>query len=164
MKIILNENQKKGIVDRIKNMIDDLGLIQAIKSLGGFKVFDKLMTGYFNSNRNKIQFIEDAVRKEEAYGSRLLHLHEFGFDILYGEEEENGITYKSYIEQIGLSNAGLSNDEGYAVIVIWEYDEDGNAYDEYTDLYDVWLDRISPKYIKQIFDMIFNYYIETGEL
>jgi len=122
------------------------------------------MPDYFGSNRNKIQFIEDAVRKEEAYGSRLLHLHEFGLDILYGEEEQNGITYKSYIEQIGLSNSGISNDEGYAVIVIYEYDEDGNAYDEYTDLYDVWLDRMSPMYIKKIFNTIFNYYIETGEL
>lgn len=163
MKIILNENQKKGIVDRIKNMIDDLGLIQAIKSLGGFKVFDKLMPGYFDSNRNKIQFIEDAVRKEEAYGSRLLYIHEFGPDILYHEEEQNGITFKSFIERVGLSNAGVSNDEGYVVIVIYEYDEDGDQYED-SDLYDVWLDRMSPIYIKQIFNTIFNYYIETGEL
>ena len=157
MKIVITEKQNKVAVSRVENMIDNIGLVKTIKFIGGFESFNNLLPAYFYSKLKKIEFIEDAIRNEDDHGGQRIYLHELASDILYDKYEgDNGFTYEVYIDYVG-----FYNDRSFASTTTWEFDEKGEMFDEYYDQRDIWLTALENKYITEIFDMIFEYYLET---
>lgn len=156
MKIVVNENQKAKLVSRVENMIDDLGVISTIKNVGGFENFDKILPGYFYPNSKQIEFIEEAIKNDE---NGRIYLHELRSDILVGKEDgAEGHTLETYIDFVE-----LYNDNGIAHLVTWEYDDEGTMFDEYYSDEDIYLTDLARKYVTEIFEMIFEYYLETQE-
>ncbi len=51
------------------------------------------------------------------------------------------------------------NDNLFAHVTVWEFDEDGQMYDEYFDDYDVRVNKLETKYLNKLFEMLVNNYL-----
>lgn len=162
MKVILTENQKKGISHKLMDMIDIHGVIKTIKFIGGYDTFIGVLPDYFNSRQSKIDLIKEIIALDEEHpvygGGDRIYLHEFGSDILYDKfEGDEGHTFESYIDFIENYNGKL-----FVHVSVWEFDEDGDMYDENSDEYDVFVGKLDTKYLNKIFEMLVNYYLDES--
>jgi len=74
--------------------------------------------------------------------------------IVVTEEQKKGISHKL----MGMiDNNGLLNTIKF--ITVWEFDEDGQMYDEYFDDYDVRVNKLETKYLNKLFEMLVNNYL-----
>ena len=149
MKVIIRENNRPKILNMILTMIDESGLVNTIKSMGGYDTFVKIMPDYFNSKSKKIDLINDIIVYDEEAGGRI-YLHELGNPIVIREEIENGNTLKHEFDFI---------EKDIVAVSVWEYDEDGNMLDDMYDTYDMYLEEIQTRHLNQIFELLVNYYL-----
>ena len=159
MRIVVTEEQKKGISHKLMGMIDNNGLLNTIKFMGGYDNFITLLPDYFDSRESKIDLIKEIIGLDEQHpvygGGGRIYLSEVDSDILYDEfDGDDGHTFESYIDFIENYNDNL-----FAHVTVWEFDEDGQMYDEYFDDYDVRVNRLETKYLNKLFDILVKYYL-----
>ncbi len=159
MRIVVTEEQKKGISHKLMGMIDNNGLLNTIKFMGGYDNFITLLPDYFDSRESKIDLIKEIIGLDEQHpvygGGGRIYLSEVDSDILYDEfDGDDGHTFESYIDFIENYNDNL-----FAHVTVWEFDEDGQMYDEYSDDYDVRVNRLETKYLNELFDILVKYYL-----
>jgi len=138
MRIVVTEEQKKGISHKLMGMIDNNGLLNTIKF---------------------IDLIKEIIGLDEQHpvygGGGRIYLSEVDSDILYDEfDGDDGHTFESYIDFIENYNDNL-----FAHVTVWEFDEDGQMYDEYFDDYDVRVNKLETKYLNKLFEMLVNNYL-----
>lgn len=159
MRVVVTEEQKKGISHKLMGMIDNNGLLNTIKFMGGYDNFITLLPDYFDSRESKIELIIEIIGLDEQHpvygGGGRIYLHELGSDILYDQfDGDDGHTFESYIDYIENYNDNL-----LAHVTVWEFDEDGQMYDEYYDDYDVRVNKLETKYLNKLFEMLVNNYL-----
>lgn len=160
MRVVVTEEQKKGISHKLMGMIDNNGLLNTIKFMGGYDNFITLLPNYFDSRQSKIELIIEIIKLDEEHpvygGGGRIYLSELdGGDILYDQfDGDDGHTFESYIDYIENYNDNL-----FAHVTVWEFDEDGQMYDEYFDDYNVRVNRLETKYLNKLFDILVNYYL-----
>ena len=159
MRIVVTEEQKKGISHKLMGMIDNNGLLNTIKFMGGYDNFITLLPDYFDSRESKIDLIKEIIGLDEQHpvygGGGRIYLSEVDSDILYDEfDGDDGHTFESYIDFIENYNDNL-----FAHVTVWEFDEDGQMYDEYYDDYDVRVNKLETKYLNKLFEMLVNNYL-----
>ena len=80
MRIVVTEEQKKGISHKLMGMIDNNGLLNTIKFMGGYDNFITLLPDYFDSRESKIDLIKVTMVKVmshrvlifvDVYGNRV---------------------------------------------------------------------------------------------
>jgi len=151
MKIIITEN-------KIDSMIQKYGIVNTIKVLGGYKNFDKLYPDYFYSdgvNRdNVIDYINECVELNyRREGESTIYLYDYFSDILYqewgGEGDENNEFY-SFESRLN----GVSTDMVHGEV--WQYDDEGNMFDDAYDSFDIPLNRLDSKFLFKIFHMLYG--------
>ena len=159
MRVVVTEEQKKGISHKLMGMIDNNGLLNTIKFMGGYDNFITLLPDYFDSRQSKIELIIEIIGLDEQHpvygGGGRIYLHELGSDILYDQfDGDDGHTFESYIDYIENYNDNL-----LAHVTVWEFDEDGQMYEEYYDDYDVRVNKLETKYLNKLFEMLVNNYL-----
>lgn len=159
MRVVVTEEQKKGISHKLMGMIDNNGLLNTIKFMGGYDNFITLLPDYFDSRQSKIELIIEIIGLDEEHpvygGGGRIYLSELDSDILYDQlDGEDGHTFESYIDFVEYFNGNL-----FAHVTVWEFDENGTMYDEYYDDYDVSIGKLETKYLNKLFEMLVNYYL-----
>ena len=149
MKVIIRENDRPKILDMILTMIDESGLVNTIKSSGGYDTFVTIIPDYFKSKTKKIDLINDIIVYDEEAGGRI-YLEDFMNPIVIREEIVDGGTFQDEISFI-------END--IVCVAVWEYDEDGDQLDDMDDTYDMYLEEIQPRHLNQIFEGLINEYL-----
>lgn len=159
MRVVVTEEQKKGINHKLIGMINNNGIINTIKFMGGYDNFITLLPDYFDLRQSKIELIKEIIGLDEEHpvygGGGRIYLSELDSDILYDQfDGEDGHTFESYIDFIENYNDNL-----FAHVTVWEFDEDGQMYDEYYDEYDVSIGKLETKYLNKIFEKLVNFYL-----
>lgn len=161
MKAIVTEEQKKNVVHKLMDVIETRGLFDTIKLIGGYKTFIGVLPDYFDSRQNKIELIREIIKVDEEHpvygGGGRLYLHELDSDILYDQfygDDGDGHSFESYIDFIENYNGNL-----LVHVTVWEFDENGQMYDEYYDDYDVSIGKLETKYLNKLFDILVNFYL-----
>jgi len=146
---MISENDRPKILDMILTMIDESGLVNTIKSSGGYDTFVTIIPDYFKSKTKKIDLINDIIVYDEEAGGRI-YLEDFMNPIVILEEIVDGATFQHEISFI-------END--IVCVAVWEYDEDGDQLDDMNDTYDMYLEEIQPRHLNQIFEGLINEYL-----
>ena len=149
MKVIIRENDRPKILDMILTMIDESGLVNTIKSSGGYDTFVTIIPDYFKSKTKKIDLINDIIVNDEEANGRI-YLEDFMNPIVIREEIVDGETFQHEISFI-------END--IVCVAVWEYDEDGDQLDDMNYTYDMYLEEIQPRHLNQIFEGLINEYL-----
>ena len=165
MRVVVTEEQKKGISHKMMSMIDNNGLLNTIKFMGGYDNFITLLPDYFDSRQSKIELIIEIIKFDEEHpvygGGGRIYLSELdGGEILYDKfdgknlEDRDGHTFESYIDFVEYFRGKL-----FAHVSVWEFDEDGQMYDEYYDEYDIEISKLETKYLNKLFEILVNFYL-----
>jgi len=154
MKIIIREN-------KIDSLIEKSGIVQTIKLLGGYKNFDKIYPDYFYSegslNRERvINFLNECVEVNVKIENETnIYLYDYWDSILfqtwsdYNEEAGRDFQYESRISSF---TTDLAHYE------VWEYDEEGEMFDEAYDYGDIALNRLENKFLFNIFNQLWGHF------
>ena len=155
-KVLKEETRLTSVQEKIIGLISNSGIYNAIKMIGGYDNFNTLFPNYFNDREHKIDLINGTVQNVEPDG--FIYFYDItlgGGDLFYYEEKptwlENNHTYEHYFVRVG--------DEVVAVKV-WEYDEDGEMFDEEYDSYNIKLNKLRDKHLNQIFDILVDNYLK----
>ena len=112
--------------DKVNSMIENVGMLNAIKSVGGFNNFKKIVGKDFLTFDDKITLISEIA---EEYGGRRseIILVDYNLDIILEKHEtyaDGGFvaTHLYYVDSI---------DHYY--YYTYEYDNEGVVYDEFID-------------------------------
>ena len=157
MKIILTEN-------KIDKIIEKYGIVKTIRNLGGYKNFDKIYPDYFYSrddsntlqlNRERvINFLNECVEvNNRIENESSIYLHDYWEDILYqswsdyNEDAGREFQYESRIMSISTD---------FAHTEVWEYDEEGEMFDEAYDYNDIPLNRLETRFLSKIFGQLWG--------
>lgn len=159
---MIKENEKPQSNKGILLMIQSLGILGTIKMVGGYDNFNKAMPDYFyhrdesgtlRMDRNRIiEFLNECVEDNERIeGESYIYFSDYDGDILYqewdgeGDDDTEYFTYESRIMSIGTDVAHLE---------VWQYDDEGNMFDDAHDYYDMPLNRLENKFLNKIFEQV----------
>lgn len=147
IKILREETEK---ANKINSLIDKLGIYQAIKFVGGYDKFERLSPDYFSDREHKIDLINSIVDNNEPDG--YIYMYDInGMDIKIWEEAgENGHTLEDYMTHVGDGTVGVS---------VYEYDEEGEMYDEQVDGYYIKLGKLQDKWLNKVFELLVYHYL-----
>ena len=149
-KILKEESLKQTIM----GYIPELGVLETIKMIGGFDIFNEILPNYFDSNEHKIDLINELVNANDPDG--YIYFYELiNTDISLGQvgsyENGDGHTFEQYILSVG---------DGSVLISIYEYDEDGDIYDDSAvDSYRVSLGKLPDNELNKVFEVLVDYYL-----
>ena len=145
MKIIITEEQNDKLKENLLKLIEKFGVYTAIKMIG-YEKFNSIYPEYFKNKWDKIELLNEIISNGEEEDNGTIRLDEIGSEILIRTENlDEGHTLEHYIDFIGKDMCGVT---------VWEYDEEGEMYDEYYDTYDIWLEDLKTPIFNQIFDMV----------
>lgn len=149
--IITEDGQKKTLQDKLNDSIDRLGLLSTIKMMGGYSTFIKLFPEFFKKRLRKIELITDLIVYDvEAEGR--IYLGEIGKDIMINRvESENGGTLEDFADYVDRDCVGIT---------VWEFDDEGQMYDEYYDIYEIPFEDVTASLLNYIFDVMVKYYLK----
>jgi len=143
---ILKEENR---LSKITKMIDNVGLLQAIISLGGYDNFIKLIPDYFKNKSNKIKLIQELVIKE-GDEDEIIYFHEISINEedleLYIEEKQNGDLIQWFVVQIDTENAWIKG--------VYLNDDEDETEDDVINL-----ENLKPKILNEIFTAMINYFL-----
>jgi len=148
-KILKEESLKQTIMD----YIPELGVLETIKMIGGFDIFNEILPNYFDSNEHKIDLINELVIDNDPDGH--IHFYELmNLEISLGQvdsyENGDGHTFEQYILSVG---------DGSVLISVYEYDEYDNMYDDSVDNYRVSLKKLPNNELNKVFKVLVDYYL-----
>lgn len=146
------EKQLSKFQKTILEYISTFGILESIKMVGDFENFNKILPDYFDRNSHKIDLINELVTDNDPDG--YIYFYELiNTDISLGQvdsyENDDGHTFEEYIISIG---------DGSVQISVYEYDEDGNMYDEGENDY-VSLKKLPNNELNKVFEVLVDYYL-----
>jgi hypothetical protein len=154
IKVLKEETKFSNIQEKILNSVDDYGLYDTIKMIGGYEVFNDILPDYFDDRINKIKLILDITKEEGDDG--LIWFYEisrYNEDIFYFEQGyEDKHTLEHFIT--------LVDQNGSVRVSVYEYDENGEMYDEYHQRYYININKLEDKYINEMFSIYFKHYLK----
>jgi hypothetical protein len=157
MKILITEN-------KLDKLIEKYGIVKTIKNIGGYDNFDKLAPDYFYSrdennvmkfNKERaIDFINECVEvNNRRQDESSIYLYDYNSDIFYqewdgeGDDDNEFYAYESRIESV-------STDIAYGSI--WQFDDEGHMFDDAYDNFQVPLNRLPEKILRDVFHMLYE--------
>jgi hypothetical protein len=150
----MEKPKDKQLLEKLRNLLEvklkENGPLNVIKFVGGYSNFGEILPEYFTDRDNKVKLINDIVNDVEPDGH--IYIYELdGEDIKIWEEAvEDGHTQEHYINRVGDETVGVS---------VWEYDEDGEMYDEEVDGYYIKLGKLQDKWLNEVFDKLVIHYL-----
>jgi hypothetical protein len=145
--------KEEKIKQKVQQLIEDVGILNAIQTVGGMEVFISIMGNDFFTTQRKIEVIKEIASKFDDFGRGVLFLDEIGIEMIIGGEQfDDGSQYKSYITYVA--------DTGRVRIQTWEFDEDGwMMYDDPIDDNHCELDDLDSREIRELFDSLVNKFL-----
>jgi len=150
----MEKPKDKKLLEKLRNLLkgklNDNGPLNVIKFVGGYSNFGQLLPEYFTDRDNKVKLINDIVNDVEPDG--IIYFYELdGNDIkIWEEEDAYGHTHEDWITSVGDETVGVS---------VWEYDEDGEMYDDEADSYGIKLTQLDEKWLNKVFDKLVTHYL-----
>ncbi len=144
MRLFIDMNEK------VTQLIDKVGIFKTIKLMGGYDNFNKLFPDYFSDKEHKALLINRIVNHFEPDG--FIYFYELNVDEIkiWEEEIEDGHTIEEYIDSVGDESVGVK---------VWQFDEEGEMYDEERDSYYIKLTRLKEVWLNKVFELLVSYYM-----
>ena len=154
IKVLKEETKMSNIQKKILDCVDDYGLYDTIKIIGGYEVFNNILPDYFDDRINKIKLILDITKEEGTNGIVwFCDISRHNEDIFYFKEGyEDKHTLEHFITRVAQN--------GSVGIYVYEYDENGEMYDEYYPRYYININKLEDKYINEMFSIFINRYLK----
>ena len=153
-KILKEESLKQeNLKQTLKQSVKEFGILETIKMFGDFDFFNEKLPNYFDSNNNKIDLINQLVNDNDPDG--YIYFYELiNSDISLGQVDSydngDGHTFEEYMLSVG---------DGSVQISVYEYDEDGDMYDESVDSYRVSLGKLPDNELNKVFKVLVGHYL-----
>ena len=153
-KVLIQETKMSNIQEKILNSVDEFGLYDTIKMIGGYEVFDDILPDYFDDINNKIKLILDITKEEGDNGVIWFYeISRYNEDILYFKEViEDDHTLEHYITRV--------DQKGTVGVSVYEYDENDEMHNEYYDRYAIRINKLEDKYINEMLSIFINHYLK----
>ena len=153
LKEVEEEKKLTNLKETLLGYVSTVGILETIKMVGDIDIFNEIIPDYFSKNSHKIDLINELVTDNDPDG--YIYFYELlNTDISLGQvdtyENGDGHTFEEYINSIG---------DGSVQINVYEYDEDGNMYDEYVDNYYVSLKKLPDNELNKVFEVLVDYYL-----
>ena len=150
----MEKPKDKQLLEKLRNLLEvklkENGPLNVIKFVGGYSNLGEILPEYFTDRDNKVKLINDIVNDEEPDGYiDFYNIDETDIKI-WEEEVAYGHTHEDYINRVGDETVGVS---------VWEYDEDGEMYDEEADSYYIKLTQLDEKWLNKVFDKLVAHYL-----
>ena len=149
----VEEEKLTSLQKTILGYISTAGILETIKMVGDIEIFNEILPNYFSKNSNKIDLINQLVSDNNPDG--VIHFYELiNMDISLGQVDSydngDGHTFEEYMLSVG---------DGSVQISVYEYDEDGDMYDEYVDSYRVSLGKLPDNELNKVFKVLVGHYL-----
>lgn len=153
-KVLIQETKMSNIQEKILNSVDEFGLYDTIKMIGGYEVFDDILPDYFDDINNKIKLILDITKEEGDNGMIWFYeISRYNEDISYFKEGiEDGHTLEHFIYRV--------DQRGVVGVSVYEYDENDEMRNEYYDRYVIRINKLEDEYINEMFSIFINHYLK----
>ena len=150
----MEKPKDKQLLEKLRNLLEvklkENGPLNVIKFVGGYSNFGEILPEYFTDRDNKVKLINDIVNDEEPDGYiDFYNIDETDIKI-WEEEVDDGHTQEDCINRVGDETVGVS---------VWEYDEDGEMYDDAADRYYIKLTQLDEKWLNKVFEILVNHYL-----
>ena len=150
--------------EKLLKYIQDKGLLTTLANMGGYETFDKIFPDYFYSrddnsqmqmNRERvIDFLNECVevnyRRENETS---IYLYDYWDSIIYDEwtgEGDDDNEYFSYESRIMSISTDVAN------IEVWQYDEEGEMFDDAYEYNQIPLNRLDTRFLNKIFEQLWG--------
>jgi hypothetical protein len=139
-------------IQYLENNISKKGLFRTIEFMGGFDSFDKHYPNYFDNKEKKIELINDICKNED--GERIYFYEITGNDIMIDErfDEDTQHSIVRHITWVEPNNVSIEE---------WEYDEEGEMFDDIYDRFSFPTSKLDESFINIIFEMLTYYYLNN---
>lgn len=155
-KVLIQETKMSNIQEKILNSVDEFGLYDTIKMIGGYEVFDDILPDYFDDINNKIKLILDITKEEGDNGVIWFYeISRYNEDIFYFKEViEDDHTLEHYITRV--------DQRGVVGVSVYEYDENDEMHNEYLiyDRYAIRINKLEDGYINEMFSILIKHYLK----
>ena len=153
LKEMEEEKELSNLKETLLGYISTVGVLETIKMVGDIDIFNEIIPDYFSKKSHKIDLINELVNANDPDG--YIYFYELiNSDISLGQvdsyENGDGHTFEQYILSVG---------DGSVLISVYEYDEDGNMYDESVDNYRVSLKKLPYNELNKVFEVLVDYYL-----
>lgn len=156
----LNDNDNENTItestsrkDRVISMIDDIGILQTIQSLGGIDNLKRILGDDYFTKKKKIKIITEIAGYFGGRGE--IHFGDFDIDVSLGKDFHSGGRYQeTFVHYV--------DDNGYLYHKTWMFDEfDGEEWmldDPIDEGYDG-LEHLGDTKINEIFDKLVDKFL-----
>jgi hypothetical protein len=153
-KVLKEETKMSNIQKKILDSIDEFGLYDTIKMVGGYEVFEDILPDYFDDIDNKIKLILNITKENGDNGVIWFYeITRYNEDILYFKERiEDYHTLEHFITRV--------DQKGTVGVSVYEYDENDEMNDLDYDRYSIKINKLEDKYINEIFSIFINHYLK----
>jgi hypothetical protein len=153
LKEVEEEKELTNLKETLMGYISTVGVLETIKMVGDIDIFNEIVPDYFSKKSHKIDLINELVNANDPDG--YIYFYELiNSDISLGQvdsyENGDGHTFEQYILSVG---------DGSVLISIYEYDEEGDMYDESVDSYRVSLGKLPNNELNKVFEVLVDYYL-----
>ena len=136
--------------DRVISMIDDIGILQTIQSLGGIDNLKRILGNDYFTKEKKIEIISEIAAENGIRGE--LHLDDFDIEISLGEDiRADGSYVKTFVIYVD------DNESFY--FKEWEFEEWGQMLDEPIDEGYMKLYSLVDYQIDELFNTLINKFL-----
>jgi hypothetical protein len=153
LKEVEEEKKLTNLKETLMGYISTVGVLETIKMVGDIDIFNEIIPDYFSKKSHKIDLINELVNANDPDG--YIYFYELiNSDISLGQvdsyENGDGHTFEQYILSVG---------DGSVLISVYEYDEEGDMYDESVDSYRVSLGKLPNNELNKVFEVLVDYYL-----
>ena len=153
LKEVEEEKNLSKFQKTILSYISENGILETIKMIGDIASFNEIFPDYFSKSSNKVELINEIVNTNDPDG--YIYFYDIlGRDIYLGSDDAydsgDGHTFEEYMISVG---------DGSVRVSVYEYDEDGNMYDDAADDYFLPLKKLSDDLLNLTFESLVDYYL-----
>jgi hypothetical protein len=153
LKEVEEEKKLTNLKETLMGYISTVGVLETIKMVGDIDIFNEIVPDYFSKKSHKIDLINELVNANDPDG--YIYFYELiNTDISLGQvdsyENGDGHIFEEYILSVG---------DGSVLIGVYEYDEEGDMYDESVDSYRVSLKKLPNNELNKVFEVLVDYYL-----
>ena len=148
----VEEEKLTSLQENLLGYISTVGVLDTIKMVGDIDNFNKILPGYFDKNSHKIDLINELVNNIDPYND--IYFNNIGGDFYLGSDDAydsgDGHTFQEYIISVG---------DGSVRVNTYEFDEDGNMFDDSAGFYFLPLKKLSDDLLNLVFESLVSYYL-----
>jgi len=154
----VEEEKLTSLQENLLGYISTVGILDTIKMVGDINNFNKILPGYFDKNSHKIDLINELVNNIDPYNDIYFN-NIIGRDFYLDSDDVydsgdydsgDGHTFEEYIISVG---------DGSVRVNTYEFDEDGNMFDDSAGYYFLPLKKLSDDLLNLVFESLVSYYL-----